>query len=235
MNTRKLFNGIFLAGMLLVNAISGAAVAATTVTGSAAAGKGESCSLFKNGKIEKSVLATLLNAAKNGHMYRVETSTSQIRFCVDSKIKNVEGSFKDVQGGIALNQKQADSEQAVIVINTRSLETGSSLVKNVIKSEDFFDVEKYPEILFVSAGVEWKSPTKAVLKGKLTLHGVTKSVHFDVELTGAAGQSAQNEEIIMVRATTTIKRSDYGMGNFSGMVNDSVKLCMSVKAKKYHA
>ncbi len=225
MNTRKLINGTFLAGMLLVNALSGAAVAASAAN--------ESCSLFENGKIEKSVLATLLNAAKNGHMYRVQTSTSEIRFCVDSKIKNVEGSFKDVQGGIALDQQQANSEQAVIVINTQSLETGSSLVKNVIKGEDFFDVEKYPEILFVSTGVEWTSPTKAVLKGKLTLHGVTKSVRFDVELTGAGGKAPQNEENIMVRATTTIKRSDYGMGNFSGMVNDAVKLCMSVKAKKY--
>lgn len=225
MNTRKLFNGTFLAGMLLVNALSGVAVAASAA--------GESCSLFENGKIEKSVLATLLNAAKNGHMYRVQTSTSEIRFCVDSKIKNVEGSFKDVQGGIALDQQQANSEQAVIVINTKSLETGSSLVKNVIQGEDFFDVEKYPEILFVSTGVEWTSPTKAVLKGKLTLHGVTKSVRFDVELTGAVGKASQNEENIMVRATTTIKRSDYGMGNFSGMVNDSVKLCMSVKARKY--
>ncbi len=229
MNTRKLFNGTFLAGMLLVNLLSGAAVAAST------AGKGTTCSLFESGKIEKSVLATLLNAAKNGHMYRVQTSTSEIRFCVDSKIKNVEGSFKDVRGGIALNQKQADTEQAVIVINTRSLQTGNLLVKNVIKGEDFFDVEKYPEILFVSTGVTWTSPTKAVLKGKLTLHGVTKSVRFDVELTGTGGKSAQNEEIIMVRATTTIKRSDYGMGNFSGMVNDAVKLCMSVKAKKYSA
>jgi polyisoprenoid-binding protein YceI len=227
MNTRKLFNGTFLAGMLLVNALSGVAVAASAA--------GKSCSLFENGKIEKSVLATLLNAAKNGHMYRVQTSTSQIRFCVDSKIKNVEGSFKDVRGGIALNQKQTDGEQAVIVINTKSLETGSSLVKNVIEGEDFFDIEKYPEILFVSTGVEWTSPTKAVLKGKLTLHGVTKSVHFDVELTGVKGKSVDNEENILVRATTTIKRSDYGMGNFSGVVNDSVKLCMSVKAKKYAA
>ena len=227
MNTRKFFNGTFLAGMLLVNALSGVAVAASAA--------GKSCSLFENGKIEKSVLATLLKAAKNGHMYRVQTSTSQIRFCVDSKIKNVEGSFKDVQGGIALNQKQTDSEQAVIVINTRSLETGNLLVKNVIKGKDFFDVEKYPEILFVSTGVEWTSPTKAVLKGKLTLHGVTKTVRFDVELTGAGGKAAQNEEIILVRATTTIKRSDFGMGNFSGMVNDAVKLCMSVKAKKYSA
>jgi polyisoprenoid-binding protein YceI len=234
MNTRKLINGTFLAGMLLVNALSGAAIAASSVAVTGP-GAGESCSLFENGKIEKSVLATLLNAAKNGHMYRVQTLTSEIRFCVDSKIKNVEGSFKDVRGGIALNQQQADSEQAVIVINTESLETGSLLVKNVIKGEDFFDVEKYPEILFVSTGVEWTSPTKAVLKGNLTLHGVTKSVRFDVELTGAGGKTPQNEEIITVRATTTIKRSDYGMGNFSGMVNDAVKLCMSVKAKKYQA
>ena len=227
MNTRKLFNRTLLAGMLLVNALSGVAVAASAA--------GTSCSLFDNGKIEKSVLATLLNAAKNGHMYRVQASTSQIRFCVDSKIKNVEGSFHDVKGGIALDHKVANSEQAVIVINTKSVKTGNPLVKNVIKSEDFFDVEKYPEILFVSTGIEWTSPTKAVLKGKLTLHGVTKSVYFDVELTGNGGKAPQNDENIMVRATTTIKRSDYGMGNFSGMVNDSVKLCMSVKAKKYSA
>jgi polyisoprenoid-binding protein YceI len=231
MNPVTIFKRTLLAGMLFINAFS---IAAAAVVGSHAA-SGETCSLFKHGKIEKSILSTLLNAAKDGHMYRVQTATSQIRFCVDSKIQNVEGSFKEIKGGIALNQQQANSDQAVIVIKTDSLETDSSMVKKVIKSPSFFDVKNHPEILFVSTGVEWRSPTRAVLKGDLTLRGVTKPVVFNVELHGVKGKTSVNGDDILVTATTSIRRSDFGMDGLPGMVNDSVKLCMSVKAKKYQA
>jgi polyisoprenoid-binding protein YceI len=215
--------------MLFINTVS---IAAAAVVGSQGAA-GETCALFKHGKIEKSILSTLLNAAKDGHMYRVQTATSQIRFCVDSKIQNVEGSFKEIKGGIALHQQQANSDQAVIVIKTDSLETDSTMVKKVIKSPTFFDVENHPEILFVSTGVEWRSPTRAVLKGNLTLRGVTKPVVFNVELQGVKGKPSGNGDDILVTATTSIRRSDFGMDGLPGMVNDSVKLRMSVKAKKY--
>ncbi|MEN8213640.1 MAG: YceI family protein [Pseudomonadota bacterium] len=235
--------------MLLINLFSGVAVAAangmSSMSGmsgmSAMSGMsgnratGQSCSLFKNSNIAKTIRTTLLKAAEKGHMFRVETSNSQIRFCVDSKIRDVEGSFGKIRGGIALDQQQVSEEQAVIVIDTGSLQTNNPVVKSMIKSEEFFDVKNHPEILFVSTGVEWIGPTKAVLRGDLTLRGVTKTVTFDVKLTSAEKKAYDDDEEIMVHATTSIKRSDFGMDSFTGMVSDSVKLCMSVRAKKYQA
>ena len=193
----------------------------------------ELCAPFQDGRIDKSVMSTMLNAAEAGYLYRIQASTSQVGFCVDSKFQRVEGVFQDFQGGMALPPEAGMAAQTVVVIRTGSLDTKGAMVDNLIRSPRFFDVANYPEILFVSTDFEWTSPTRAVLRGNLTLHGVTKPVTFKVELSASEGKQVAEAENILVKATTTISRSDFGMDTLSRLVSDSVQLCMSVKAKKY--
>ena len=86
---------------------------------------------------------------------------------------------------------------------------------------------------FVSTDFKWMSATRAELRGNLTLHGVTRLVVFNVEVSGGGSKQIGEAENILVKATTTIRRSDFGMDTLSKLVSDSVQLCMSVKAKKY--
>jgi len=221
MNPGMIVNRLLLTGLFLFNGVSGSAVAV------------ELCAPFEDGRIAKSVMSTMLNAADAGYLYRVQASTSQVGFCVDSALQRVEGAFRDFQGGISLLPEAGKTGQTVIVIRTDSLNTRGALVENLIRSARFFDVANYPEILFVSTDIEWISPTRAVMQGDLTLHGVTKAVSFKVELSSSGDRKVGEAEDILVKATTSISRSDFGMDTLSRLVSDSVQLCMTVKAKKY--
>ena len=195
----------------------------------------ELCSPFRDGKVDTSLLSTMLDAARDGYLYRIEKDTSQVGFCVSSKFTEVKGHFHEFSGGIALppTGESANSDQAMIVINTASLDTDGSLIESMIKGERFFDVEKHPEILFISRGFEWTGTHTATIAGDLTVHGVTKPVVFAVTLTLVNDAAGNMTHRMIVKATTTIKRSQFGMDNMSKVVSDDVNLCMSVKVVRY--
>jgi len=196
-----------------------------------AADNEELCSPFRNAEIDQSLIATMLKAAKDGHLYQVKANSSKMGFCVESSIGVVEGEFQNFKGGIAL---KGDDTLAMLTIDVDSLETDASFIKNMLKGDGFFNVENYPEVVFVSSGFEWISNTRAVLKGKLSMHGITKPVAFYVEITEIAGDLGDSNRIL-VKATTTVQRSEFGMKALSSMVNDKVNLCMSVEAERYAA
>lgn len=193
------------------------------------------CAPFKDGVVDTSVISKMLAAADDGHLYRIDTTTSRIGFCVDSPVGVIEGEFKAFTGGLTYLQEHLGSDDyALVRVNAASLETDGFIIENMLKGERFFDVENYPEILFVSTGFEWVSETEAVLLGKLTIHGVTREVGFHVELIEQPGDLA-NKQRILVTATTLIRRSEFGLNALSPMVSDAVNLCMSVDAVKYAA
>jgi polyisoprenoid-binding protein YceI len=190
------------------------------------------CTPFLNGKVKQSVLDTMLHAAKKGYLYRVQPATSVVKFCIDSKFSHVEGRFKDIEGGIAMQPGVEKRGQALLSIDVDSVSASNSLVEKVIKSGTFIDVERYPEILFVSTGFEWLIGTEGIVKGNLTLHGVTRPVTFNVKLSDIKGNKVGNSDMILIKMTAPISRADFGMSKRRLLVSDSVKLCMSVQAKR---
>ena len=183
--------------------------------------------------VDEARVSKILAAAEDGHLYRIKPSSSKVGFCVDSPIGLIEGEFTDFTGGLTfLQENTAKDEQALVMVNTASLETKGPFIKSMLKGKKFFDVENFPEMLFVSTGFKWVSETEAILLGELTLHGVTKAVGFHVKLIKQPGEH-ENEQRILVKATTLIRRSEFGLNALSPMVSDSVNLCMSVDAVKY--
>jgi polyisoprenoid-binding protein YceI len=221
MNAIKLIQRLLLAALLL------------QVPAVLTAAEEELCEPFLDGKVDPSLLSTMLSAAENGHLYRINRNSSRIGFCVDSQLKHVEGSFRDFRGGLMLDSGTASNGQTMIVIRTDSVDTDAAFIKKILKGDSFFDVENNPEILFISTGFEWTSDTTAILKGDITLRGVTRSVAFDVTLTEMDSANTGDDEKIMVKATTTLNRTDFGMTSLTSMVSDNVRLCMSVEATRY--
>jgi len=193
------------------------------------------CSPFKDGKVDESLLATMLSAAKDGHLYRIEQKSSRVEFFVDSKLSRIEGQFRDFQGGMALNPggNGQDNGQTMVLIRTKSLDTEGDVIKSMIMGENFFDVENHPEILFVSSGFRWTGSDTAVLTGNLTLRGITRPVIFNVVLTALDNKPGRQARKILVKATASIDRADFGMKKLPSLVNNTVELCMSVEALKY--
>jgi polyisoprenoid-binding protein YceI len=197
------------------------------------AGEEELCAPFLNGKVDQSRVEAMRAAAKGGHLYRIQPDTSRVGFCVDSKFSMVKAEFKEFQGGLTLwPDHPGGKEQAMVLVKTASLDTGGSMLEYLLKGERFFDVENYPEILFVSTAFTWTSETTGMLKGELTLHGITRPVTFDVRLLPVKNQETKPGKVL-VKAGTTIQRSEFGMDTLSQVVNDKVELCMSVEALRY--
>jgi polyisoprenoid-binding protein YceI len=204
---------------------------------SANAGDDDICAPFKNNKVDESLVASMLDAAERGYLYRIKEDTSQVGFCVSSGWTEVKGDFHDFSGGLTLipddNVTSRSGDQAMVIIRTASLDTRSTTVENLIKGESFFDVVKYPEILFVSHRFERTGRDTAKIHGDLTVHGVTRPVTFQVTLTPVKQVGNNIVERMLVKAKTTIQRSDFEMDNMPGLVSDTVTLCISAEAVRY--
>ncbi|MGB5337983.1 MAG: YceI family protein [Gammaproteobacteria bacterium] len=192
------------------------------------------CAPFMDGKVSESLLATMLSAAENGDLYRIRTESSRVGFCVGSQLAEIKGIFREFQGGLTLGDDTGNG-QTMVIIRADSIDTKGKLTESIVKGENFFDTENNPEILFVSHGFEWTSRDTAEIKGDLTLRGITKPVVFHVQLTAMDGKQDHEFKRILVKATAELSRSEFGMNAFSSLVDDSVRLCMSIEAMKYRS
>jgi len=195
----------------------------------------ELCSPFLDGVVEESLVSRMLSAADDGHLYQIQKDSSQVGFCVGSQLSEVTGTFREFQGGLALGTPDGSNGQTMVAVNAASLETDHAAIDPMIKGKRFFDVANFPQILFVSSGFEWTGARSAILTGDLTLHGETRPVIFNVELTNISEDIAGQTDMILFKATTSINRSDFGMDTLSSLVSDTVRLCLSVEATKYRA
>ncbi|MGB5259426.1 MAG: YceI family protein [Gammaproteobacteria bacterium] len=203
------------------------------VVGIVPADEPELCESFMDGRVDESLLAGMLSAAEDGHLYRIEPGSSQVGFCVDSKLRRIEGHFSDFRGGMALGAGEPHNGQTLVLIRAASLDAEGALVRSLLKSENFFDVEHYPDVLFISNGFRWTGPQSAVIEGDLTLRGITKPISFDVTLTAVNNHGTGQTGTLEVKATATINRADFGMDGLSTIVDGDVQLCMTVEAQKY--
>jgi polyisoprenoid-binding protein YceI len=194
------------------------------------------CAPFRDGAVDQGLVAEMLEAAKDGHLYRIHSTTSRVGFCVDSLIGRVEAEFKGFRGGLALRREVwGDESQMLVMIDADSLKTEPDFIKDMLKSDRFLHAQQFPKILFVSTALKWDSETTASLYGMLTMHGISKPVRFRLEITDIIGDVADHEQEILVTGHAYIRRSDFGMNRLPMLVSDEVELCMRVSALRYQA
>ncbi len=195
---------------------------------------GRICAPFRGGVVDPVIVKSMLQAAKEGRLYRIQPKNSKVGFCVDSTIGRVEAEFKGIQGGLALSREVwGDESQMLVMVDATSLAMEESFVKNMLKSEFFLDTDTYSRILFVSTGLRWLNHEKAILKGMLTMHGVTRPVRFDVTMTMRPNKNPQSVADVVVTARSFIKRADFDMNQLTFLVNDTVELCMRIEASLF--
>jgi polyisoprenoid-binding protein YceI len=124
-------------------------------------------------------------------------------------ISNVSGSFKDFS--ITLTSDKEDFSDATVVgtIQVASISTDNDYRDKHLKSDDFFNAEKFPEIKFKSTKFEKLDDNKYKITGNLTIRDVTKEVTFDAVLNGTL--KTEKGLLSAWKATTTINRFDYNL------------------------
>jgi len=95
------------------------------------------------------------------------------------------GRFNDFDGTFSYDEKDKGASKIAVTVNTKSIDSNHAERDKHLRSDDFLDVEKFPEAKFVSTNYVETTDDKATLKGNLTLHGVTKEIEVDVSQVGA--------------------------------------------------
>lgn len=152
-------------------------------------------------------------------------------------VSTVPGSFGKVSGKITYDPKSPSTLAADVTIDATTINTNNQRRDDHLRSPDFFEVAKYPTITFKSKKVTPGAGGTAKLVGDLTMRGVTKEVTLDVSDLGQPIANGRNF-VVGAAATTTIKRSEWGLTwnralEAGGVtVSDEVKITLGIEATK---
>jgi polyisoprenoid-binding protein YceI len=126
-------------------------------------------------------------------------------------ISNVKGHFSDLSATLQYDPVHIENNEVSVTIQASSIDTRETARDNHLKSADFFEVEKYPEITFRSVAWQHKNDDELLVKGDLTIHGVTKEVVLNVERTPEVKDPWGGTRVGFT-GHTKINRKEFGLG-----------------------
>ena len=138
--------------------------------------------------------------------------------------------FGQVDGFITYDPANVGASRVEVTIPLSGLNSHVPDFDDHLRSGDFFDAEKFPDITFKSTSVKAAGKGKLKVTGDLTIKGTTKPVVLNVTINKIAVQPMAKREAAGFSATTTIKRSDFGVGLYAPNVSDEVKLSITTEA-----
>ncbi|KRA75722.1 polyisoprenoid-binding protein [Lysobacter sp. Root667] len=138
--------------------------------------------------------------------------------------------FGQVDGSITYDPAKPSSSSVEVTIPLAGLNSHVAAFDEHLRSEDFFDAAKYPTITFKSTQVEAAGDKKLKVSGDLTVHGVTKPVVLDVTINKVGEQPLAKRAAAGFDASTTIKRSDFGIAKYVPNVSDEVTIHITTEA-----
>jgi polyisoprenoid-binding protein YceI len=167
--------------------------------------------------------------------YAIDPVHTTVEFVVRHlMITKVRGRFTSVAGTIEL-EPGSDVPSAIQArIGAPTIDTREPQRDTHLKSADFFEVEKYPALEFVSTSING-APDNFTIRGNLTIHGVTREVALKAEFEGRAADPWGGRRI-GYSASTTINRKDFGLTwnatleTGGVMVGDEVRIELNVQA-----
>lgn len=143
--------------------------------------------------------------------YTLDPTHSRIGFVArHAMVTKVRGSFNEFAGTGYFDAENPSASQVALTIEAASIDTRNADRDAHLRSNDFFDMDNYPEIRFASTAVELLDPEHYRVTGDLTIKGVTRPVTVDFEYTGSATDPFGNQRVGF-EGSTTVNRKDWGV------------------------
>ncbi len=155
--------------------------------------------------------------------WQIDTNKTLIRFTTTGIMK-VEGGFDHLAGQIKGDAFDPIHMETTISVQANSISTGSGMRDDILKGSAFFNVEKYPIITFKSTRVTQVDPSHALVRGDLTMIGITKPIEFTMVLQKPKFDATSKIVIINTTADMTVNRRDWGMDSYSAMVDKNISV-----------
>ena len=151
------------------------------------------------------VIVGLLALVTTVKAQQIDQENSEVKFKIDNLyISSVKGTIQGLSGDVVFNPSDLENSSFNVCISPATVNTGNRKRDEHLRSEDFFNVEKYPDICFESTSITSTS-SGYLAKGKLTIRAVTKSI--DIVFNYANDQ---------FEGTLKVNRLDFNVGNDYG-------------------
>jgi polyisoprenoid-binding protein YceI len=168
--------------------------------------------------------------------WNLDTVHSGINFSVRHMVvSKVRGRFTKFTGNIELDESDPSRSTVEATIDASSIDTGTAQRDDHLRSADFFDVERFPEIRFRSTRIDQLGGDRYRLIGELTIREVTRQIELDAEY-GGRGKDPWGNERVGFTAKTALDRKDFGLKwnqvleTGGVLVSDRVEIELEVQA-----
>lgn len=155
------------------------------------------------------LLAALASNSRANEIYKFDPSHSTIGFSVHQYLGTTVGRFSKFEGNIDVDRDHPEKSRVMARIDVRSINTGIAKRDDHLRSAEFFDVAKYPEITFKSHAVKRTGENSGDIVGDLAMHGVTKPITLHVKLVSPI--SGETKRTRWAVTTEPLKRGDFGL------------------------
>ena len=170
--------------------------------------------IWRNEMRKKAILTALVLILGLGTVaaqgtYGIDSVHSNVGFKVRHLVSKTSGEFTDFDGMIVADFGNLDASSVEFTVQTASVDTKNEKRDGHLRSADFFDAEKYPEIVFKSSKITKIDDDSFAVTGALAMHGVNKEITLRVDFLGeikAMGGTRAGYEL-----TTTLNRKDFGI------------------------
>jgi polyisoprenoid-binding protein YceI len=171
-----------------------------------------------------------ITAVAQSNVWQLDPAHSSAQFAVRHMgISTVRGTFTKLNGSAHYDPADAKKDSVEVSIETASVDTRVEMRDNDLRSDHFFDVQKYPAMTFHSTKVESLGADKLKITGDLTIRGITKPVSLDVEGPTKPIDDGHGHLHMGVSATGTLNRTDFGMNGYQGIVGNEINLTIDAE------
>lgn len=166
-------------------------------------------------------LLLFINFLAQSQTYTPTEAESTVTFKIRNLGITVEGTFTGLAGVIQFDPNQLASSRFEVTVNASSLDTGIGLRNKHLKKEEYFDVNTYPHIKFISTKIESASTGRFTVSGKLTIKKTTREIKFDFAASKISNGYKFDGEF-------TLNRLDYEVGGSSFSMADELNVLLDV-------
>ncbi|MEM1350717.1 MAG: YceI family protein [Pseudomonadota bacterium] len=179
-----------------------------------------------------SALAATATMGVAAEKYTLDASHSQIVFSYNHLgYSTTYGMFSGFEGEIMFDQENPSASSVTVSMPVKSMFTGWERRDGHFMSDDFFGASDEDLVTFTSTAIEVTGDNTALITGDLTMNDVTQSVTLDAKLNQVGTHPQAGKPWAGFDATTTLLRSDFGVGAFAPFVSDEVEVVISVEAE----
>lgn len=173
----------------------------------------------------------LVSASAKAAEYSIDPSHSHAGFTIRHLVGKVSGEFKDISGNFTFDPAKPEAFSGKITIKADSINTNNEKRDAHLRTPDFFDTAKFATLTFDPTKMSANGDKKYKLEGKLTMHGVTKPIVFDVEYLGSDKDPWGNMRAGF-STTAKLNRRDFGVtgGKAGTMLGDDIAISVDIEA-----